>query len=116
GIDFAVVGDIAERLREMPGRLRVGGIALVKNGKGGGERRVAQVFVELRELPGREQALVDDSLRGERTDVAARGQERFGAFSQERQTPIEALGSAGGMERLDEDLPNLGHGFESAAA
>jgi hypothetical protein len=46
----------------MPGRLRVGGITLVKNGESGGEGRVAEVFVELGKLPGREEAFVDDSL------------------------------------------------------
>ena len=50
GIDFAVVRDVAKGLREVPGGLRVGRIALVKNGKGGGEGRIAQVFVELREI------------------------------------------------------------------
>src|SRR5216683_1553240 len=115
-IDLSVMRDVAEGLREMPGRLRVGGIALVKNGKCGCERRIAQVFVELRKLPGREQALVDDGLRRERADVTARGHEGFGAFSEERQTPLEAGGSASRMEGFDEELPNFGHGFQRAAA
>ena len=62
GIDFTVVGDIAERLGEMPGRLGVCGIALVKNGESGGEGGIAEIFVELGELPGREEAFVDDGL------------------------------------------------------
>src|SRR5467141_461053 len=116
GIDLTVVSDVAERLRKMPGRLRVGRIALVENGKGGGERRIAQVFVELGELPGREQAFIDDGLRGERADVTSRRQERFGAFSEEREAPLEARRCPGGMKRLDEKLPNFGHGFKSTAA
>src|SRR5260370_40243351 len=108
--------DVAEGLREMPGRLSVGRIALVKNGKCGCERRIAQVFVELRKLPGGEQALVHDGLRRERADVTARRQERFGAFSQERQAPFESRRSTGGMEGFNEELPDFGHGFERAAA
>ena len=34
GIDFAIVRNVAERLGEIPGRLRIGGISLVKNNKG----------------------------------------------------------------------------------
>src|SRR4029077_12303469 len=112
GVDFTVVGNVAEGLREMPGGLRVGGIALVKNGKSGSERVVAQVFVELRELPGRKETFVDDSLRRERADVTARRKERFGALSEERETPLEAGGTARGVECLDEELPDFRHGFE----
>src|SRR4029077_9294472 len=116
GIDFTVVRDVAERLREMPGRLRVGRIALMKNGESSGERRIAQVFVKLGKLPRREQAFVNDGLRGKRANVGARGQERFGAFSEKRETPLETRGCARGMERLDEKLPYFGHRFERTAA
>ena len=81
GIDLAVVRDVTERLREMPGRLRVRGIALVKNSKACCKRWIAQVFVKLGKLPGREQSLIHDGLRRKRADVTARGQERFRAFS-----------------------------------
>src|SRR5436309_14506482 len=108
--------DIAERLRQMPGRLGVCGITLVKNGESGLERRIAQVFIKLGELPRRQEALVDNRLRGERANIASRGQERFGALPQKGQPPLEARGSARRMERLDEKLPNLRHGFERAAA
>ena len=81
GIDFTVMRDVAERLREMPGRLRVGRIPLVKNGKGGGEGRIAQVFVKLGKLPGSEQAFVDDGLRGKRANIGSRRQERLRALS-----------------------------------
>src|SRR6266403_5228187 len=39
-VDFTVVRYVAEGLREMPGRLGIGGIELVKNGKGGGKRGI----------------------------------------------------------------------------
>ena len=71
GIDFAVVGDVTERLRKIPGGLRVCRIALVEDGERRGERGVAEIFVKLRELPGREEAFVDDRLRRERTEITA---------------------------------------------
>ena len=116
GIDFAVVGDVAEGLREMPGGLRVGGIALMKDGEGRFERGIAQVFVKLGELPGREEAFVDDGLGRKRAEVGAGRQERFGAFAEEGEAPFEAGRSAPRMERLDEELPDFRHGFEGAAA
>lgn len=70
----------------------------------------------MRELPGGEKAFVDDCLRGERADVGARRQERFGAFAEEGEAPFEAGGSSSRMERLDEELPDFRHGFEGAAA
>src|SRR6266478_676347 len=116
GIDLAVVCDVAEGLGEMPGRLRVGRIALMKDVEGDGEPRIAQVVVELRELPRREQSLVSDGLRGKRADVRARRQERFRALSEERQSQLEARCRARWMESFDEKLPNLWHRFEGAAA
>ncbi len=107
--------DVPERLRQMPGRLRVGGIALMKNGECGHEGRIAQIFVKLGKLPGREQALVYDGLRGERADVTTRRQKRFRALSEERQAPLKSGRSARRMKRLDEKLPNFGHGFKRAA-
>ena len=55
GINFAVVGHVAERLRELPGRLRVGGIALVENGEVHGKFGTAEILEETRKLPGGEQ-------------------------------------------------------------
>src|ERR1700730_14013982 len=87
----------------------------MKNGKCGGERWIAQIFVKLGKLPGRKQSLVHDGLRGERANVASRRQERFRALSQQSQTPLESLGSPCRMEGFDKKLPNFGHRFESAA-
>src|SRR5260370_7073006 len=99
----------------MPGRLRVSGIALVKNGECGHERRIAQIFVKLWKLPGREQALVYDGLRRERADVTTRRQKRFRALPQERQAPLKARRSPRRMKRFDEELRNFGPGFNRAA-
>src|SRR5439155_8805355 len=91
-------------------------IALVKNGKCGGERRIAQILVKLWKLPGCEQALVHDGLGGERADVTSWRQERFRPFSQKSQTPFKSRHSPPRMEWFDEKLPNLGHRFKRAAA
>ncbi len=104
--------DVAERLREMPGRLRVGGVALVKNGKRGGKARIAQILVKLGKLPGGEQPFVDDGLRRKRAEIGPRRQERFRALSQKSQTPLEADGGARWVEWLEEELPDFGHGFQ----
>ena len=116
GVDFAVVGGVAKGLRKMPGRLRVGGIALVEDGEGRGKGSVAQIFVELRKLPRSEQAFVDDRVRGQRTDVTTLWEERFGALAKKRKAPLEAGDAARCVKRGDEELPNLRHRFESAAA
>ena len=116
GVDFAVVGDVTERLRKIPGGLRVRRIALVEDGERRGKRGVAQIFVKLRELPGREQAFVDDRLRRERTEIATRWQKRFGALAEKREFPLEAGDAARGVKWRDEELPDFGHRFESFAA
>jgi hypothetical protein len=82
GVDLAVVSGVAERLRKIPGRLGVGRITLVKNNECRLKREIVEIEVELRKLPGCEQALVNDGTRGERTDVTALGQERFGFFAE----------------------------------
>jgi len=40
----------------------------------------------------------------------------FGAFSEEREAPLETGSGTRGVERLDEKLPDFGHRFERAAA
>ncbi len=112
GVDFTVVGDVTERLRKIPGGLRVCGIALVENGERRGERGVAQIFVKLRELPGREQTFVNDRLRRERTEITTRWQKRFGALAEKREFPLEARDAARGVERRDVELPDFRHRLE----
>ncbi len=68
-IDFAVVGEHAEWLGELPGRPGVGGIALVKHREVGGEALVQEVRVEDRELLCEKQALIDEGAAGERADI-----------------------------------------------
>ena len=59
GVDLTVVGDAAERLSDRPGGERVRRVPLVEYGERGLEGRVAQVPVELVDLAGGEQPLVD---------------------------------------------------------
>jgi len=58
GVDLAVVGEVAERLRQAPFRPGVGGEALVEHGQRGGEARVVEVGVEHRQIFRHHQALV----------------------------------------------------------
>jgi hypothetical protein len=69
GVDFAVVGDVAVGMGQLPTGKGVGGEALVDQAKGAGGERVGQLDVELLNLRGQHQALVDDGAAGERGDV-----------------------------------------------
>ena len=69
GVDLAVVGERAERLRELPCGEGVGRIALVEDREVGDEARVAQVGVEVVDVLGEEHPLVDHRPAAQRTDV-----------------------------------------------
>ena len=69
GVDLAVVGEGAERLRQPPLGKRVGGVTLVEEGVARDEAGVLQVRVECRHLLGQHHALVDDRTAGEGADV-----------------------------------------------
>src|SRR5713226_220734 len=109
GIDFSVVRHVAERLRQVPRRLRIRRIALVKDSEGRSKRWIAQVFVKLRELPRRQQALIYDRLRRKRADVAARRQQRLSAFPKKREPPLKPHVPTRRVKWLDKQLPNLRH-------
>src|SRR6202790_5141120 len=113
GIDLAVVRHVTKRLRELPRWLRIGRIALMKNGERRRERRIAQIAVEARELPRREQPLVHYRARRKRTDVATRRQQRLGAFAKQRQPALETGATAVRMKRFHKELPELRHGVQS---
>ncbi len=68
-VDLAVVRDVAERLGQVPRREGVGGEALVDQGEGRLERRIPEVQVELADLVGEQQPLVDERPRREGGDV-----------------------------------------------
>jgi len=71
GVDLAVVRHHPERMGQVPGREGVGRVALVEEREGGGEERALQIEVELLDLRGGEQALVDDGAAAEGANVEA---------------------------------------------
>ncbi len=70
-VDLAVVRQQTERLRQRPGRERVGGEPGVHEGDLRGEALVVQVREELAELRGGQHALVDQRAGGEGGEVDA---------------------------------------------
>ena len=70
GVDFAVVRQRAEGVRESPRREGVRRVALVDDHEGGGEERIGEIRVEPFHLRRQQQSLVDDRARGHRADVA----------------------------------------------
>jgi len=58
GIDFAVVANHAVRMRQLPGRKRIGGEALVHHAERAHHVRIGQFTVELRDLRSQKQPLV----------------------------------------------------------
>ena len=65
-VDLAVVRDEAERVREVPGRERVGRKALVHHRQRGHHRLVGEIEVVLADLLGKQHPLVDDRARRQR--------------------------------------------------
>ena len=114
GVDLAVVAKVAEGVGELPGGEGVGGEALVDQAQRAGHLGIRQLPVEIGDLGGQQQALVNDGPRGERRDVeeALVGQVRggdlvFDPLADEVELAfegvlIEAVGVA------DEDLLDVG--------
>ena len=69
GVDLAVVGEEPERMGEIPGGEGVGAVALMNQSQRRHHPRVRKVGVELVDLIGKQQPLVDDRPRRERADV-----------------------------------------------
>jgi hypothetical protein len=69
GVDFAVVRDVAVGVGQLPTGKRVGGEALVNQAERAGDQGIGQLEVELLNLRGQHQALVDDGAAGERGNV-----------------------------------------------
>ena len=72
GIDLAIVGQVAVRVREPPLGQRVGGEALVKHRDRGLHARIGEVRVELHQVLRHDHALVDDGARRQRRDIERR--------------------------------------------
>jgi len=80
----------------------------------------AQVLVEVRELPGRQQALVHNRARRKRSDITPLGQERFERLRKQREVALEFCGRIGDRgfhgSGFDEKLPDFRHGLKRALA
>ncbi len=72
-VDLAVMGDHAVRMRQRPGRERVGGEALVNERQRALEIRIVQVGIIGAELIGEEHALVDHGAARDRHRIIVRG-------------------------------------------
>ena len=107
-VDFAVVGDAAERLGEAPRREGVGGEAGVDQGKTRGQRGVAQVLEELGQLVGCQHALIYEGLGVEAGDVGIRF--TFGAAAQAVGGNIEVATAPDTVAVSDQQLAEDGHG------
>ena len=73
GVDFAVVREVAEGLRQLPGREGVGAVPLVDEGYRALVVGIRKVGEEAAQLWRVEQPLVDDGAAGERADVECPG-------------------------------------------
>ena len=95
GVDLSVVGEHPEGMREVPGRKRIGGIALVEYRHRRHEARIEQVGIEDRQLFGQEHALVDQRARRERTHVEIRNgcaaHLRFNAAADDEEIALDLL-------------------------
>ena len=93
-VDLAVVREEPERLGERPGRVRVGGVALVERGVGDRHRRIGEVGVEAAQLGPDEQALVDERPGRHRHDVERRqaggARRRLGGPARKEERSLEA--------------------------
>src|ERR1700723_682683 len=113
GIDLTVVRDESERLRELPRRAGVGGIALVKNCEGRDEILAGQVRVKSGELQRREQSFIYKRLRRQRAKINSG--ERAGFYTLAHQEKL-ALQIRRGILRGEKALPNQRQGSQRAGA
>ena len=111
GVDLAVVRKHAEGLRQPPHRKRVGAVSLMHDGESAGQRRVAQVRIELRKLGGGEHPLVREGAAGKAGDVELAGvrmqraNRLLGRAAEEVKFALERLG--GNAPATEEQLPDL---------
>ena len=112
-VDFTVVRDVPEGLRKIPGRLGVSGVALMEDCEGRLKSGIAQIGVKLRQAPRAQQALVDDGLRRERTEVGALRRQGFRAFAQQRQMRFKRNRLVIDHRR-DKKVPDLRRDFASS--
>ncbi len=124
-VDLAVVGEVAERMGEVPGGKGVGAIPLVHQGERRQIALVAQIDIEALGLLGLHQALVDHHARGKTRNVeplqftqVARANFVLDPPSNHVQLPFEHVGgrvcAAGNEELPNRRLNALGQPTERA--
>ncbi len=113
GVDLAVVRDVAERMREIPRRKRVGREALVHHRERRDHRFVGQVAVVPADLMGEQHSLVDDRPRRQRrhVELAAvpqlqRLDRMTGALADHVELPLERVLVDVAPAAADEELPD----------
>ena len=109
-IDFAIVRDETERLRELPRRAGIRGIALVKNREGRDEIRACKIRVEGAKLQRREQAFINERSRRERTKINAGECARFDALAHQEKLAFQIGRRIFGDEKTLADQRQRGQG------
>ena len=97
-VDFAVVADVAVRVRQLPARKRVGRKALVHQAQRAGQFGIQQLLIEIGDLRREQQSLVDNRARGKRRNVEeilllqiGLGHGRFRALAHHVQLALERV-------------------------
>ena len=111
GVDFAIVGDVAVRMRALPAGKRVRRETRVDDREGGLHRGVDEVGKILRDLLGEEHAFVDERLHREARDIPRFGSgDRggadvvIGALADHVELPLEIEIGGDVCSAADEDL------------
>ena len=116
GVDFAVVRQHAERLRQRPRGKSVRRIALVHDRQGADQPGIRQIRIELGHLRGDHHALVDQRAAREARRVGVRGVVRrlapelvLGALARHQQLALEGVARQPALGLRGEHLPERGH-------
>ncbi len=126
GVDFAVVRDVAERVRQLPGGKRVGGEALVHQAERADHFRIAQLGIKAGDLRREQQSFIYDGAGGQRGHVEETlvvdiggGDFRFGALADDVEFALQVVlvhAPAAAQENLlDVRLRIAGHAADGGA-
>ncbi len=119
-VDLSVVGQHPARLGPPPGGKGVGRVALVEDGEGGLEAGVDQVPVEVVDVAGGEQALVDHrARRGRGHGKAAQSQAAgrlLGVLAPQKETALQVVDVGDVGPRHDHRLLDAGQRVTSSSA
>ena len=108
GVDLAVVGQIAERLRQRPARAGVGGETLVEHADGRLHANVGQIQIEARQIHRHAQSFIDGDQVGEADHVEVVVADAFlDAAAHDIEAALEILVDPAGRG-VDKDLFDAG--------